>query len=251
MHFKLVIVQSSEQQAYRTAELFEAFGCEIVAVGRSGTDAIKLTQKYRPDALVMDAFLPGYNCDELVDILECQSVDHIVKIALSDEHNDRIAEDFLNNGGDLFLMQPLDYAYTVRRIEKYRAIRLRQIAMNGACSVVRNCTQKFQMRMKMPIAINGFVYLQDAVELGIEQPEALRNVTAVLYPAIAAQHRVPPACVERCIRTAIEQTFERGDMDFLYPHFGHAVRANTGKPTNSEFIAILTEMVKENIKYVI
>ena len=251
MHFKLVIVQSSERELHRSAVLFEAFGCDVVALGRSGSDALHLGRMYRPDVLIMDAFLAEYNCEEIAEQLEQTVAKPMVKIALSEERNDRMAESFLNNGGDLFLMLPLDYAYTVRRMEKYFAARERQLAMSGARSVVRNCTRKFQMRMKMPISINGFVYLQDAMELVMEQPEAARNVTAMLYPAIAALHRVPPACVERCIRTAIEQTFERGDMDFLYPHFGHAVRANTGKPTNSEFIAILAEMVRENLKYVV
>ncbi len=251
MHMKLVIVQSSEQELRRSVELFEAFGCEVVAVGRTGADALELTRSHLPDALIMDAFLPTYNCDEIAEILERELYAPIVKIAISEKRNESLAESFLNNGGDLFLMLPLDYAYTVRRIEKYHAIRVRQIAMNGPASMIRSCTRKFQMRMKMPIAINGFLYIQDAVEIACKERGVLQQVVAELYPAIAARYRVPPACVERCIRTAVEKTFERGDMDFLYPHFGHAIRANTGKPTNSEFIAILTEMVRENLKYVI
>ncbi len=248
---KLVIVQSSETELKRSAELFAAFGCDVLATGRTGEDALELTRRFKPDALIMDAILPYYNGDEVVEILEQELCAPIVKVAISEEHNERLAERFLNNGGDLFLMLPMDYAYTVRRIEKYHALRMRQIAINGPMSMLRNCTRKFQMRMKMPIAINGFLYIQDAVEIACEKPLVLQKVVADLYPEIAARYHVPPGCVERCIRTAVEQTFERGDMDFLYPHFGHAIRANTGKPTNSEFIAILAEMVRENLKYVI
>jgi len=251
MHFKLVIVQSSERELQQTVELFEAFGCEVVAVGRTGSDALRLGKMFKPNALIMDAFLPEYNCEEITEQLEQTVVEPMVKIALSEERNDRMAENFLNNGGDLFLRLPLDYAHTVRRMEKYIAMRKRQIAMNGASTVVRNCTRKIQMRMKMPVSINGFVYLQDAIELVMAQPEATRNVMAMLYPAIGVKHHVPSTCVERCIRTAIEKTFERGDMDFLYPHFGHAIRPNTGRPANGEFIAILAEMVREDLKYVI
>ena len=249
MHFKLVIVQASECELRRSAELFEAFGCDVVALGHTGEDALRLGRLFKPDALIMDAFLPGLNCDEVAEQLEQTVTQPMVKIAISNQRNDRLAEAFMNNGGDQFLLAPLDYSYTIRRIERYYTVRNHRAARYTTATRERYCARKYQLRMKMPIAINGFVYIQDAVEIAHGRPQALQHVTRELYPAIGALHRVPPGCVERCIRTAIEQTFERGDMDFLYPHFGHAIRANTGKPTNSEFIAILTEMVREDLAF--
>ncbi len=103
--------------------------------------------------------------------------------------------------------------------------------------------------MKMSMTINGFLYLQDAVEQALSNRGMLQAITTRLYPMIAQRHQVSPSCVERNIRTAIELTFERGDLAFLYEYFGSSVREASGKPTNSEFIAGLTELVRNDLEY--
>ena len=228
------------------ASYFSAYGCKTVAVGTTGRDAIELARECRPDVLIMDPFLPYYNCDEIVDFLELsgESTPKMVKIAVSGEKNDRIAERFMNKGGDLFLCQPLDFSFCLKRMAKYLQYRHRRAELPYAETPVRFCTRKLQMRMKMPASVNGFLYIQDAVELAVEDPRILSNMVDGLYAAIAERHNCDRRNIERCIRSAVEQTFTLGDLEFLNLHFAHAIKSKTGKSTNREFIGILAELVR-------
>lgn len=249
MAFKLVIIQSARAEAEETASHFYAYGCDILAIGTTGRDAVDLARAHQPDILIMEPFLPYLNCDEVVDLLSLEE-DHtakMVKIAISDEKNDRMAERFLNNGGDLFLMRPLDYSYCLKRMEQYHTLRLRRTEFPADESPVRNCTRKLQMKMQMPVSVNGFLYVQDAVELCYENPKITQRMIADLYPAIAARYRINPGCVERSIRSVLEKTFEKGSLPFLEEHFSHVVQDSTGKPRNREFIIALTALVREDL----
>ncbi len=251
MNFKIIIAQADPFEADSTARSFSTLGCEILGIGSTGASAIELAQVLKPDVLVMEPFLPALNCDDITEILEQQCDFPLVKLVISTHKNDLLSERFFNCGGDLFLMAPLDYQYCIQRIIKYFDVR-KHHPSKDACekdnvSAVRRCTQKLQSRMGMPMTVNGFVYLQDAVELALFNRRMLQAVTTQLYPTIGQRHQISPHCVERCIRTAIELTCERGDMDFICTHFGCSVRGSTGKPTNSEFIAIFAELVRNEL----
>ncbi len=243
MRFKLVIIQSSSNSLKNTKGHFSAFGCEILATGSSGTDALELVRKLKPNVLVMDPFLPTLNCDEITDILERELDFPLVKLVVSEQKNDEIATRFFNNGGDMFIISPLDVSFCLKRMEKFLKMRTRQNQPATAETLVRNCAKKFLIQMHMPMTINGFYYLLDAVELAVQDRTLLRNIVSRLYPAVGQIHRTPSSNVERCIRTAVEQVFERGDINFLFPHFGHVIRPKTGKPANGDFIAILAQLV--------
>ncbi|MBQ7034179.1 MAG: hypothetical protein IJN34_00420 [Clostridia bacterium] len=249
MAFKVVVIQSAKAEAEETASHFYAYGCDILAVGTTGRDAVDLARKHQPDILIMEPFLPYLNCDEIVALLNLEK-DHtakMVKMVISDEKNDRMADRFLNNGGDLFLMRPLDYSYCLKRMEQYHSMRLRRLKYPAEESPVRSCTRKLQMKMRMPTTLNGFLYVQDAVELCFENPRITKRMVADFYPAIAARYRINPQCVERSMRDAVEKTFEHGSLSYLQEHFSHVVKESTGKPYNREFIIQLTALVREDL----
>lgn len=244
MAYSLVIIQSDLQAAEEMAKCFYAYGANILAIGQTGKDALALARKHRPDVLIIEPFLPFYNCEEIVDFVE-EELPLTVKIAIGDEKNERIAELFFDNGGDLFLIRPLDYAYCLKRIEKYHRLRARVPQSNE--NKARRIIRKWQLDLKMPISVNGFIYIQDAVEIVLQNPDILHHMISGLYPLIAAHHRANPSSVERCIRTAIEKTFEKGDLHLLQLHFSHACENQTGKPANKEFIGILAELVRKEL----
>ncbi len=248
MHFKLVIIQSDPLEAKITSERFTAYGCEVLATGGSGADALELTRTLRPDALVMEPFLPGRNCDDITEQLERELDFPLIKLTFTDSKNDTMANRFYNCGGDLFLVAPIDYAYCVTQMEKYMRLRRHQGDPIGKDALLRGCAKKHLMRMQMPMTIHGFAYLLDAVELAARDDTLLQNLVYGLYPSIGAIHGKPANNIERCIRTAVEQAFARGDMDLLFSHFGHTIREKTGKPANGDFISILTQMVRDELQ---
>lgn len=247
MRFKIVIIQSDPLEAKITAERFAAFGCIVLGIGRTAEDAQVLCRTCRPDVLIMDPFLPGMNCDELTRRLE-QDLEHpLIKIVISSSKNDAIADQFYNYGGDLFLLTPVDHSYCVDQMKKYLQLRSKQGAPLTEEPVIRGCARKFLLRMKMPMTVHGFVYILDASELLLARPDYFQNLVDGLYTDIGLLHGKTYQTIERCIRNAVEKTFERGDVTFLYEHFGDRVRERTGKPTNGDFLTDLTEMIRYDL----
>lgn len=101
----------------------------------------------------------------------------------------------------------------------------------------------------VPAHIKGYHYLRSAIICGLNDPEALEGVTKVLYPTIAKEHATTASRVERAIRHAIEVAWDRGNVDVLQEYFGYTIQAERGKPTNSEFIAMIVDKLKLESKF--
>jgi two-component system response regulator (stage 0 sporulation protein A) len=242
----MIIISEEREAAEEAARCFSAYGCSICAIGTTGREALELVSAHQPDVLITDPFLPFYNCDELAAFLE-KETPAMVKIALSDEKNDRLAQRFMEQGGDLFLIRPLDYAFCLKRIEKYHLLRTKQKEFPADATPERQIIRRLQMRMKMPVSIHGFLYVQEAVELIVKDPSILQRMVSDVYPSVGARFNVGATCVERCIRTVIANTFQSGDLPFLERYFYHACGKSTGSPQNKEFLGIFAELVRQEL----
>ena len=100
----------------------------------------------------------------------------------------------------------------------------------------------------VPAHIKGYQYLRDAIILSVNDMEMLNSITKVLYPTIAKRHQTTPSRVERAIRHAIEVAWSRGKMDTIDELFGYTVSTGKGKPTNSEFIALIADKIRLEYK---
>ena len=100
----------------------------------------------------------------------------------------------------------------------------------------------------VPAHIKGYHYLREAILLSVEDPEIMNAVTKVLYPTVAKKFGTTPSRVERAIRHAIEVAWDRGDVDTLNAYFGYTIHNSRGKPTNSEFIAMLSDKLRLTLK---
>ncbi len=102
----------------------------------------------------------------------------------------------------------------------------------------------FIHEMGVPAHIKGYGYLRDAIIMVVEDPEMINSITKILYPAIAKKYQTTPSRVERAIRHAIEVAWSRGKMETLYSTFGYTINLSKGKPTNSEFIALIADKIR-------
>lgn len=245
MAYSVVIIYADQEEAALDACRFTSYGCKVCAIGANGRDALELARLHRPDILLLDPFLPYLNCDEIADRLEREGLDKTVKIAVSDEKNDRMAERFLSVGGDLFWVRPLDYSYCLKRIDKFKEMRDRRSFYDLDESPKRAAIRRLQIRLNMPISITGFLYIQESVLMVMENPQALSRLTTLLYPCVGLQFQAGGKNVERCIRNAVEKTFEEGDLAMLQQYFPHFLNNKNGKPNNKEFIGYLAELAKD------
>ena len=100
----------------------------------------------------------------------------------------------------------------------------------------------------VPAHIKGYQYLREAIVLSINDREMMSSVTKVLYPTVAKMYSTTSSRVERAIRHAIEVAWDRGDVDVLSSYFGYTIQNTRGKPTNSEFIAMISDKLRLRLK---
>ncbi|MBQ8893776.1 MAG: response regulator [Clostridia bacterium] len=247
MHFNVLIALSDSREVQLTAERLEAYGCTIAGRTDNGKQIIELVHKLHPNVVIMEPIMPAMNCDEIAAILEDVVAYPLVKIVFSSFRSNELAGRFYSSGGDAFLLAPIDIHTTIRRMEDYMTVRMRQSNQGEVTARVRNLARQALVQLNTPMNLNGFYYLMDAISLSVQEPELLKNIITQLYPRIARLHQQSITNIERCMRTAVEQTFEQGDIKILYPLFSSTIRPKTGKPTNGSFISVLTHRVMDQL----
>ncbi len=241
MSLKLILLQSDPIEANSTIAGFSALGCEIAALARHPRQILELVQLHQPDAVIMDAFLPGSNCDSIARLLTYSYEKPLVKLAFGSCRNDTLAYRFMDQGGDHFIITPPDYSHCMKLISSTLDLRKKQT--EALPTPVRLCTEKYQTLMGVPPAMKGYWYIQDGIALATEHPTYLQNLTTALYPAIGIPYRASGTAVERGIRAAIDHTFEHGDLALLEQYFGAYIRSSSGKTSAGDFLFVLTRMV--------
>jgi two-component system response regulator (stage 0 sporulation protein A) len=166
-----------------------------------------------------------------------------------------ITEDAFSKGADYYIMKPFDNDFVIERIKRARG---RQLLTQGT---VRGEAVKQQMvqeqphdleadvtnmihEIGVPAHIKGYQYLRDALILSVNDIEMLSSITKILYPTIAKKYQTTSSRVERAIRHAIEVAWSRGKMDTIDELFGYTIHNGKGKPTNSEFIALIADRIR-------
>lgn len=225
---------------------FESVGFRSLGIAASASEAIELVDRLEPDLLVMEPYLAGMNCDELTAYLELEASPYLVKLVISERKQDLLAERFHSGGGDLFRLQPIDYSFTAKQIQRLRALRCRNFYDSKKDQPLPEAFYALLRQIGMPVSLKGFCYSGDAAAIGLEIPSVFRDFQRELYPVIAAKYQSTGYCVEHCIRTAVEATFKQGDPELIYRYF-HP-KAESGKVSNKEFIACLIELYKDQMQ---
>ena len=155
------------------------------------------------------------------------------------------------------MLKPFDYQLVISRIKQLRGVGTYR-RMEGAASV-KNGNVFLERNLEsdvtnviheigVPAHIKGYHYLRDAIMMSVNDSEMLSSITKQLYPTIAKRHKTTPSRVERAIRHAIEVAWSRGKMDTIDELFGYTVNHGKGKPTNSEFVALIADKIRLEYK---
>ncbi len=171
-------------------------------------------------------------------------------IVMSMVSNPSIFVEATNAGAELCLLKPFDLPSVCDHIDTLAAARNRKKpAALGAAGIPDIETQvtKIIHQIGVPAHIKGYQYLRTAILMTIKDSDIINSVTKVLYPSVAKKYQTTTSRVERAIRHAIEVAWDRGDVDTLNSYFGYTIQNNRGKPTNSEFIAMIADNLR--LKY--
>ena len=226
----------------------------LIGKADNGEDIYHLIKEKKPDVVLLDLIMPkmdGLSVMEKVNMDEqiTKRPEFIIVTAVGQE---RITEDAFRKGASYYEMKPFHNDMILSRIKDAGNGERK----NSSESESRNAVSKKQAynletrvtdmihEIGIPAHIKGYHYLRDAIIMAVDDMDVLNAITKVLYPTIAKMHQTTASRVERAIRHAIEVAWSRGKLDTLDELFGYTVSNGKGKPTNSEFIALIADTIR-------
>jgi len=231
----------------------------LVATANNGIDAIDKVIEHQPDVLILDIIMPHLDGLGVLEKLNNDSNLHprprvIVLTAFGQES---ITHQALRLGADYFVLKPFNIDMLIRRIRSLQLDSYPALAAEKSHKYIIKNPRKHDLELEItellhelgvPAHIRGYQYLRYAIELVIKDVTILNSITKTLYPEIAIKFDTTPNRVERAIRHAIETSWARSELEVINRLFRYTVRNDKGKPTNSEFIAMLADKLRLKLK---
>jgi len=231
---------------------------EVVGIAKDGLEALDIVNERLPDVLVLDIIMPHLDGLGVLEKLHSMELEKFPKvIVLSAVGQDRITQRAINLGADYYVVKPFDFEIFMKRIRQVTgsapAIVERRRQSEFSSHITSNASNGKSLEAKItniiheigvPAHIKGYLYLREAIGMVVGDIELLSAVTKELYPNIAKKFNTTPSRVERAIRHAIEVAWSRGKVDTINTLFGYTVHTEKGKPTNSEFIAMVADKLR-------
>lgn len=231
----------------------------LVGKANNGEDAYELIRNKQPDVVLLDLIMPKMDGLSVMEQINHDKEirkhpNFIVTTAIGQE---RITEDAFKKGANYYILKPFNNEMVLNRVKSAR--QLLKNEMGGAKAERQQTEQSPSVNLEarvtdmiheigIPAHIKGYHYLRDAIIMAVEDMDVLNAITKILYPTIAKNHKTTASRVERAIRHAIEVAWSRGKLDTLDDLFGYTVSNGKGKPTNSEFVALIADTIRLEYK---
>ena len=224
-----------------TAALMQNDAFTVVGCANDGSEAIRQVTQLRPDVLILDLMLSkqdGISVLKAISGLDKRPI----TLATSGFVTDYVASAVANLGARYLMLKPCDITALVDRLEEIRAgENLKNAARRNDKNSIEAMVTGIIHEIGVPAHIKGYQYLREAIIIAVGDMDVINAITKVLYPQVAKTFQTTPSRVERAIRHAIEVAWDRGDLETLQKYFGYTVNGAKGKPTNSEFIAMIAD----------
>lgn len=248
---KAIITEDGSETSHELAGILRSNGFEVSTVVKDGTKLVeKLNAGERPDVLLMDGFMPRLDALGVLRAIDSMHLEkRPIVMVLSSTDNQMFESEVLNSGADYYFLKPYDPKMLAERIIQFSDIHSSELSRRGVKDLEVVVSQ-IMHQIGVPAHIRGYQYLREAIILSVKNNEMISSVTKILYPTVAKTFKTTPSRVERAIRHAIEVAWDRGDVDVLSSYFGYTIQNERGKPTNSEFIAMISDNLKLRMKAV-
>ncbi len=242
---KIVLADASEEFRQMLADMIqEEPDLTVCAQTGSGEELLDLVQVHKPDVIVMDLMLAGMDG---LEVLEELGDNRPRVLVLSSFNNPALAGQVSQKGGDYCMLKPCRIQSVIGRARELAGGKTgTQIQEETSSRDLERQVTAIIHEIGVPAHIKGYQYLREAIGLAVDDMEIINAVTKVLYPAVAKKFNTTSSRVERAIRHAIEVAWDRGDLETLQKYFGYTVSNAKGKPTNSEFIAMIADRISLN-----
>ena len=240
---------------------------DIVGMAKDGEEAYELIRELKPDVVLLDIIMPHLDGLGVLEKLNESPIDKMpICIILSAVGQDKITQRAINLGAQYYVVKPFEINLLLKRIREIknyqpgkqrnnfigREIKSQYIDIdpnkrNNEENIEALVTNVIH-EVGVPAHIKGYQYLREAIMMAIGDIDVINQITKQLYPDISKKYHTTPSRVERAIRHAIEVAWGRGQQEVVENIFGYTVSAAKGKPTNSEFIAMIADKLRLELK---
>ncbi len=234
---------------------------QVVGTAKDGEEAYEMIKRQEPDVVLLDIVMPKLDGLTVMDKVKNDKniKKHPAFIMITAIGQEKITEDAFSLGADYYIMKPFDNDVVLNRIKHVRNLEMRKTSEVRKVNAyekkqeleernLENDVTSIIHEIGVPAHIKGYQYLREAIVMSVTDMEMLNSITKILYPGIAKKYQTTPSRVERAIRHAIEVAWSRGKMDTIDELFGYTIHNGKGKPTNSEFIALIADKIRLEYK---
>ncbi|MBP3587515.1 MAG: sporulation transcription factor Spo0A [Clostridia bacterium] len=245
---KILIADSNEefsQELRRALEDNRVY--EVVGIAQDGQQTVELLDQLKPDVLLLDLLLPKLDGIAVLRYAAAMKRPPVC-LAISGYLTEFMAGTAVQLGVRCFLTKPCDAGLVVERLgEVLAAEESKQKPVRTEINIEALVTSVIH-EIGVPAHIKGYQYLREAIKIAVNDMDVINAITKVLYPQVAKTFSTTASRVERAIRHAIEVAWDRGDLEVLQSFFGYTISNSKGKPTNSEFIALIADRLQLQIR---
>jgi two-component system response regulator (stage 0 sporulation protein A) len=245
----LISGDDEKEGSKKTKRTFAKYGIECIFSPKDGMAKVEAAIKFRPEFIVMELFMPHIDAVGVIfKIKEMTSNYNPSFIIISSCINQTIERKILSAGAFHFIIHPFKIEKLAEKIIRINDVKKDEILKEKTCEnkeLVAKITRVLH-EIGVPAHIRGYHYLRESILRLVNDPNIMNFVTKQLYPSVARHFSTTPSRVERAIRHAIEVAWGRGNIDVLSSFFGYTIQISKGKPTNSEFIAMISDKICMN-----
>lgn len=251
---KIVIAEDGTELGKNCEKALKGYGMEVIMCEKDGARLLEKIKSEKPDVVLADIFMQNQDILGVLDGIKKFDVkERPMVMAMSSFDNSRLEKETLNAGASYYFLKPFDINTMAERIIRLSGWKNEISPVVVKDNVVTDPELELMVteiihQIGVPAHIKGYHYLREAIILSVKNSEIINSVTKLLYPTVAKNHGPTSSRVERAIRHAIEVAWDRGDIDVLNSYFGYTIQNDRGKPTNSEFIAMISDKLRLRLK---
>ena len=246
----VVIADSAEEFSSSLVKALQrAEGFQVLGVANDGEMAQRMVIDRKPDILVIDLMLAKKDGISVLKALTTQEHRPAILVT-SSMMSPYMGSTMVNLGVNYLVVKPCDMTALVERLEEIRGGEnpRQNLPQSLSQADIETMVTNIIHEIGVPAHIKGYQYLREAIMIAVDDMDVINAITKILYPQVAKTFQTTPSRVERAIRHAIEVAWDRGDLDTLQRFFGYTVSNTKGKPTNSEFIALIADKLQLQLK---
>ncbi|MBP1581194.1 MAG: sporulation transcription factor Spo0A [Oscillospiraceae bacterium] len=247
---KLLISDDNREFCSQFCAAMQSYGFETAVVGCNGLNLLDRIKEYRPNVVLMNVFMPHLDAIGVMKTVLAGTVNPppMFMIMVNTE-NPLVERELVCSGASYCFLRPFHVEMAAERVVQLCGCQSPAVAALPDAKVdLELMVTEILHQIGVPAHIKGYIYLRDSIMLAVEDNTVISAITKQLYPTIAKSNGTTSSRVERAIRHAIEVAWDRGDVDVLNSFFGYTIHNSRGKPTNSEFIAMIADRIRLRLK---